>query len=430
MSENPSSRPPNLRWNFIALLVDYASFMLGLAFLNLNSVLPAFVQRFSDSAPLMGLVSTVWQGCWLLPQLPVAHLINDKPLKKPFMLTVSFTGRVILLALPVALWAGLGRYSTATLVLFFVCLGCFAAGDGTGSLAWFDIVAKTIPSRLRGRLFGWAQVVSGLGGIGIGALLGLILSHPKLPFPSNYALVFTLANIVIIPSTVALIALREPPGIVRDLAGETPPRGQWLKTLTSDKTFQLFVLSRILFGMGSLAVPFYVRHATSVLELPATIVGAFVTAQTVGSVGVSAMVSLTSRHWRPHRVARLGSAVAVIAPAMALAIQVTRSPVLIQLYPLVFAVIGITHSATTLGFFNYLMEIAPERTRPAYAGLSNTILGLLMVVPTLGGWLLEVTSYSALFIITAALLVLGFFLTLKLEPTESAIADVPTSQPC
>jgi MFS family permease len=67
----------------------------------------------------------------------------------------------------------------------------------------------------------------------------------------------------------------------------------------------------------------------------------------------------------------------------------------------VFVVLGITGSATILGWMNYVLELAPPGHRPTYMGLSNTLGGLLVLVPLLGGWLLEVTSYPVLFAASA-----------------------------
>jgi len=54
--------------------------------------------------------------------------------------------------------------------------------------------------------------------------------------------------------------------------------------------------------------------------------------------------------------------------------------------------------------------------RPAYIGLGNTIMGALTLVPMAGGWLLEATSYTVLFGVTAAMVATGFVLTFRLKP--------------
>ena len=413
MSDNPETLPPHHRWNFGAFLVDYVCFGVAFAFINPSSVLPAFVGQLTDSAPVIGLVGTVFTGGWLLPQLAVARLINDKPRKKPYMLA-GLSGRITFWVIALALAAGLARYPTAMLVLFFVCLGIFAASDGFASVAWFDIMARAIPLKQRGRLIGMGQVISGLAGMGVGALMRLILD--RRPFPNNYALLFTLAGVALVPSVIALVSIREPPP--EDVSPETNSRmqGNWLQLLFADLAFRRLMICRLLVGMMGLATSFYVVHAAGVLHLPQSVIGDFVIAQTVAGVVASVLLGLVGGRWGPRYVARIGSAAAVTGPLFALAAHLAGGGWLVQAYPFVYVALGVVNSAWMLGFFNYLLEIAPEGMRPAYVGLGNTIMGVLTLAPIVGGWLLEATSYTVLFGVTAAIVAAGFLFTLGLKP--------------
>jgi len=415
VSKNPEPLPPHYRWNFAAFLVDYVCFGIAFTFVNPSSVMPAFVRQLTASAPVIGLVGTVLNGGWLLPQLAAARLINDRPRKKPYMLA-GLGGRALFWVTALALGAGLARYSTPMLVLFFACLGLWAATDGVVSVAWFDIMARAIPLKRRGRLIGVAQVVSGLAGIGVGALVGLILE--RRPFPGNYALLFTLAGVALVPSVIALVSLREPPPEEASPPTNGRPKGHWLTPLVSDPAFRRLVICRLLVGMMGLAGSFYVVHAADVLHLPERVIGGFVIAQTVGGVVASAILSPISERWGPRYVARVGGAAAVVGPLFALAAHLAGGGWLAQTYPFVYATLGVTNSAWMLGFFNYLLEIAPEGMRPTYVGLGNTVMGVLALAPMVGGWLLEATSYTTLFGVTAAIVAAGFLFTLGLKPPQ------------
>ncbi len=417
MPKNPETLPPNYRWNFAAFLVDYVCFGIAFTFVNISSVMPAFVGQLTDSAPVIGLVDTVFRGGWLLPQLAAARVIRDKPRKKPYLLA-GLGGRITFWVTALALWAGLARNPAAMLILFFTGLGLFAASDGFTSVAWFDILARAIPLKRRGRLIGIGQVVSGLAGTGVGVFVGLVLD--RRPFPENYALLFALAGVVFIPSVIALVLIREP--APKDAGPETNGRdkGGWLKFLLADPAFRRLMVCRMLVGMMTLATPFYVVHAADVLHLPQSIIGDFVVAQTVTVVVVSAMLSLVVERWGPRYVIRIGSAVAATGPLFALVAHLAGGGWLVRAYPFVYVALGVINSAWMLGFFNYLLEIAPEGMRPAYIGLGNTIMGVLTLAPIAGGWLLEATSYPTLFGVTTMLVAIGFLLTLGLKPSWRA----------
>ncbi|MBE9508673.1 MAG: MFS transporter [Chloroflexi bacterium] len=413
MSKDSGALPPHYRWNFAMLLVDYTCFGVAFNLFSPNSVLPAFAGKLTDSDLLIGLVGAVFNGCWLLPQLATGRLINDKPRKKPYLLA-GLSGRVLFWVIALALGAGLARYPTAMLVLFLVCLGLWAASDGFASVAWFDIMARAIPLKRRGRLISVGQIISGLCGIGVGVLISLILEHR--PFPSDYALIFTLAGAALVPSAIALVLIREPPPEEAILQTENKPKDSWLQPLLTDPAFRRLMVCRILIGMIGLATPFYVKHAEKALLLPQSIVGYFVIAQTLAGVVTSAVLGRVSERRGPHVVARIGSAVAIMGPLFALAADLAGGGWLVRAYPFVYVALGVINSSWMLGFFNYLLEIAPEGKRSTYVGLGNTITGVLTLVPMAGGWLLKTTSYATLFGTTAALVAAGFLVTLGLKP--------------
>ncbi|MCX7682661.1 MAG: MFS transporter [Anaerolineae bacterium] len=421
MSKDSVPLPPHYRYNFIVFLVDYICFGIAFTFISLTSVAPALVSRLTTSAPLIGLISTVFSGGWLLPQLLVANLINDKPRKKPYMIA-ALSGRVTIWIVALALWSGLTDHPQAMLVLFFVCLALFATMDGMASVSWFDIMARAIPVHRRGRLVSVGQFVSGLVGIGVGGLVGLILE--RYPFPGNFALLFTLAGVALIPSTVALCLIREPLPAERRDPHPGGHKGRWLQILVKDVLFLRFMLARLLVGMLGLAGSFYVLHAEHVLHLPNSVIGSFVAAQTLAGTVATAGLGLVSERWGSRAVSSLAGLAATAGPLFALVVHQVGSGWLVRAYPFVFMMLGVVNSAWMLGFTNYLLEIAPEEIRPTYVGLSNTIAGVVMMfVPVAGGWLLEWSSYPVLFGVTTLLTALGFLATLTLKPRERVACE-------
>jgi len=400
-------------------MVDIICFVVAFTFTSLSSVMPSFVGQLTDSAPVIGLTEVVFRGGWLLPQLITDHFIGKKPRKKPY-LVAGLVGRIAFWGMALALWFGLDRYPTTMLILFFVGLGLFTVSDGFTSVAWFDILSRAIPPRRRGRLIGTSQFISGLAGAGIGVLVGQILQHQ--PFPNNYALLFTLTGISFIPSSVALILIREPEADPVALQENNREKGSWLKPLY-DSNFRRLVTSRLLVGLVTLATPFYVVHAERVLQLPGSIIGSFVTAETLARVGASVAFGFISERWGSRYIARIGSVAAFAGPLFALVIHLTGAPWLVRAYPIVFVALGVINNTWLLGFLNYLLDIAPKGMTTAYTSLSNTIMGVLTLAPWVGGLLLQATSYTTLFGLTAACVAGGFLLTLRLRPPQQAASE-------
>ena len=427
--------PPNYRWNFTALMTGTISFRTALTFINISTVMPALAGQLTDSAPVIGLIGTIISGGWLLPQLVVARLVRDKPRMKPYIL-MGAAGRITLVVIAVALWAGLARYPGAMLALYYASIGLFIATDAFASVPWFNFLARAIPLRQRGRLIGVSQVFTGIVGIGVGALVGLILGSPRLAFPNNYALLFALAAVSLIPSTIALTTLREPPAQRVSSRTTDQGRARWLGDVIRDPAFRGAVICRVLISMIDLTTPFYVGHASEVLHLPERVLGGFVIAQTIGGILAGATLGPVSERWGPHAVVRVGSAVVLIGPLFALLVHLVGGGWLGQGYPLIFGVLGILNAMGMLGFTNYILAIAPEEMRMDYVGLANTITGVVTIAPTLGGWLLEATSYTVLFGLAAALVGAGFAVSLTLapararsRPNQGAVSDSGASTP-
>jgi hypothetical protein len=79
-------------------------------------------------------------------------------------------------------------------------------------------------------------------------------------------------------------------------------------------------------------------------------------------------------------------------------------------YPALYVLLGMFEGSVLLGFFNFLLEIAPAGQRPTYIGLTNTVVGLLALMPVVGGWVLQATSYPVLFSLAAGLTLAGALL--------------------
>jgi MFS family permease len=414
------------RLNSVAFFADQAFFSIGFSFVDPSSVLPVFVDQFTDSAPVIGSVTTILTGGWLLPQL-IASRLTDERTRRRLYLVLPMLGRTSFWATALGLAAGLGGYPTAMLTLFFVAYGLFALADGFASVPWFDLLARAVPVSRRGRLLGTAQLAGSLGGAGAGALVSLVLASPRLGFPINYALIFTLASVLFLPSLVARTLIREPPPTtVRNVDAGDRDRGSLIATL-GDPVWRRVMACRLLVGMRAMATPFYVVHASREIGMSASVIGSFVAAGMLSRAAAAPLLGWVSERLGPRYVIGAGSVAAIAGPLFALVVDLAPNGGLTRAYPFIYVTLGIVQGSMVLGFLNYVMEIAPSELRPSYIGLTNTIMAVVMLAPILGGWLLEATSYSLLFAVTAAIVTSGFLVALTLEPAAATpLGDLPS----
>lgn len=417
------------RHNVVCLMVDFIAFGIAMAFINVSTVLPSFVNQMTDSEILVGLISTLMSGSWLLPQIIAANYLAGKPRKKPYLLVPAVLGRQVWWILAVILLLVGNREPALVLVCFFVSLVVFMGSDGLAALAWFDILNKSIPPARRGRVIGTSQIISGISGMGVGWLVGRILGATGPPFPHNYAFIFLLGGASLLASLAALVLIRE-----RVL--EPPPDSRMKESflhrlrdvLRNDRQFRLVTGVRLLFGLGGMIVPFYMIYGIDVLGLPSETVGLATSMQVLGTILTGVVLGYVQERSGSRLVVLCSAALGLSAPLMALLAQClflhgAALTLLPTIYIFVFVIIGMVNSSIMLGFLNFVMELAPPDENPTYVGLFNAFSGILLLNPLVGGWLLEVASYTVLFTLATAGAGLGLVLAFRLrEPRQQRTA--------
>jgi hypothetical protein len=68
----------SLRRNTTASLIDGGGFGAALGFIGYSTVLPTMALALTKSEPYVGLLTTLWSGMWLLPQLPAGRLAGRR----------------------------------------------------------------------------------------------------------------------------------------------------------------------------------------------------------------------------------------------------------------------------------------------------------------------------------------------------------------
>lgn len=398
-----SSSPRYDPFNFAAIIADYVLFGVALSLLGVSTVLPAFVRHFTDSAPVVGSVVAVWNGAWLIPQLIAAQTLAHRLYKKPALIFSGLIGRPAFLVIALALLAGAWTRPVLMIVLLMAGSLFFWITDAFCSIAWFDIIAKVVPSERRGRLFGLAQILSGLLALGVAAFVGFILGPAGPSFPNNYAWLFGLASLAALIGLGALALIREPPeSSPPDAAGWRVYLIQLRELVRGGSIFRRVIAARLLDGLSTLATPFFIVYAADVLGYGPETIGVFIAAQTIGGMIASLTMGALAERVGSGAVIRVAVAANLSGPLVALLTFPLRGASWLWVpYAWVFMAMGMANSSIMLGWMNYVLEIAPPGQRPTYTGLANTLTGLLIPVPILGGWLLQATSYPALFIAAA-----------------------------
>lgn len=411
------------RRNFLAIAGDFVFFGIGVSFANQTTVLPSFVATLTHSAPLIGLVSTLATGGWLLPQLFAANAIAGKPRRKASVLVPAAASRVLFLALGPLMLLLAPRRPVAALATFFTLYFFFYVLDGIASVSWLDIMGKCLAPGLRARLISVGQAGAGITGVGAGILVGIILSSRRLPYPSNYALLLFLCAVMLVLSVVSFAFMKEEPEQTgaRPLPWPDYFRRLW-QILRGDEDFRRAVIVQLLFSLTGVATPFYVIHGLGSLGFGELSVGIFTSAQVAGGVLSALFMGHVGERRGTRAVMRIWGGMSLATPLLALAVPLAAPllppDALMYVYAIVFVIVGAQANSVMAGFINYVLEFAPASDRAMYIGFANTASGISLFAPLIGGALLAATgSYPALFIAAAVGPLAGLALSLRLvEP--------------
>jgi len=417
-----ASKDPDLRRNFILLVLDGIFFAVGSAFYDSSTVLPAFASTLTDSKFIIGLVGSARMFGWFLPQLFVANLTESLRRRKPLVVANSLLQRFELVLMAAITYYLAGTNPRLALALFLPVFLLAALSEGVNGVPWTDVVADAIPAELRGRLFGYQMVIGGV----LAFLAGFLVRHilNTAPYPDRYAILFLCTAAGLLLSVLAFIGVREKPS-----PGPKRRQSVWsyFRSLPgvwrSSPDFVRLMKARFCMALIFLSQPFFVLHARQNLGVDVGAVGTYVSAHMVGLLVGSGLAGRLSDRVGNRVVVLMALLTAFLAPATALGLTALHlvgggvGAAAVAFYPVVYAFLGWTYGASWIGFTNFVIDMAPPAERPTFIGLLNTLVAPFAFLGAVGGAVASVLGYPAVFAVSAAFALVGILVAGRLpEP--------------
>jgi MFS family permease len=426
------AEPGEARRNFALCALNGALVQFANGLIDPSIVLTTWlVGRLTSSNLLLALVVPLGQGCWFLPQVFVSARIQRMRRKMPVYAVAAVIRVLVWTALSVMVW--LVDEPVYLLLGFFTLYAVAQMAAGPAGLAFFDIVAKTVPARRRGRLFATRLFVGGILALGASWVVTQVLGHPALPAPRDIALLLTIYSVMLIPSFALFFAVREPPGATIDervgVRKQLRRAGQLLR---KNSLYRRYTAVRLLLGLTGVALPFYSVYAKNVLGAAAGMAGIY--AATFG--GAKLLSNLAWGWLSDHKGNRLVMRLLIGGKGltMLLALVLVGAVSLLEFdgawlpylaLPLFF-LDGAMFPAGILSGSNFLTELVSDVERPIYLGLTNTLSGVVTLLSVLGGLLVDWLGYAGLFAAALALCVAGLALAAGLpEPRNESANGQP-----
>lgn len=337
-----------------------------------KTVLSWLVPVLGAPAGVTGLLVPVREAGSLLPQASLMPAVKAGSRRKGVWMAGGVGQALAVAGLATTAAALEGLLAGVALL---VCLAAFAVSRAAASIAYKDVLGRTVPKGQRGRVSGVASMASGVVAIAFG--LGLRAVGPaETAAPLAIALVG--AALLWVLAVLVFAGIDEPEGEVEAHAdGEEDGLALAWRLLRDDAPFRRFVRTRALLLVSALSPPFVVAMAGAGEEATLGGLGAFVVAQGLASlVGGRAWGGMADRSSRLTMTWAAGSAAAVTAAFLTVEPGLPAPWVHVGAYFL----LALAHEGARLGRKTYVTDMAEGDQRTSYVASANTAMGVLLLL--------------------------------------------------
>lgn len=387
--------------NFFKLGLSQTLTKLADELSSAKTVLPWVMTSVGAPPALLGFLVPIRESGSLLPQLVIAAAVRNRPKRKHLWALGGALQALALIAMGATVFSLRGRAAGASLIGLLVL---FSLARGLVSVASKDVTGKTIPKTRRGRLTGFTSAFSGILVLLLGGIMAALIQGE--PPPSILAGLLIGAALLWVLSAGIVGTVKESPGATE--GGDNAIREAFAKLslLKSDPAFRRFVWVRALLISTGLAAPFYVSLAREHSG------GGNLLALFVLASGLAA--ALSSGFWgrfsdRSSRsvlvtAAIMASSLGAIVFLLNLMGFLDRFP---WMAPLAFFFLAIAHSGIRVGRKTYLLDMASGIRRTDYVAVSNSVIGLVLLLGGAVGFLAPLIGSGGVLLVLSAVGFLG-----------------------
>lgn len=404
----------NLPTNYFLFLLSNTATKLGDTLSNPKTVLTWVMSFVNAPVYLISFIVPIRESGSMLPQIFLASIVKSKKQRKYIYVLGAILQFVSVLAMG---FITLFFNDAFAGWLLIVALIVFSFSRSLCSLSSKDVLGKTIPKKIRGKLKGYTVSISGV----LVLLAGLFMLY-KSKTDANiyfYSSVLFAASCMWLFAAFLFANIKEPNSEESSEKESFKDVLQRINLLRKDAHFRHFIIARSLLLCSALTAPFYILLAQKYIGKDLYLLGLFIVANGIASI-------LSAPFWG--RLADLSSknvmAFAVtIASLLGILVflliyfypSVARE---FYIYPIAFFILGIAHSGVRLGRKTYIVNMAEGNKRTDYVAVSNTIIGVILLITGGISALVSFISIEGVMLALSIFGLLGAFTSYRLKNVE------------
>ncbi len=398
--------------NFVKMIMALLLTKIGDALINPKVTLPWILQSLGAPMFLLGWLVPVREAGSLLPQLAIAGYIRTLPIRKWVWIIGGVLQAVALFAIAWSTFNLQGAIAGWCIIGF---LTVFSFSRGLTSVASKDVLGKTIPKNQRGRVNGVSTCGAGLITLVLAVIMVASVWFNWQASSGFYALSLAAAGVIWLLASAVFARIKEYPGETDRSKKGLSDTFQQLSLLKTDTAFRHFVLTRTLFLSTALSAPYYVILSQTEHGGKIWLLALFMFA--------GGLASFVSGPFWGHFSDRSSRQVMIISASLSAVTGVTLfishlffpglTSSLFWL-PLLYFVVCIAHDGVRIGRKTYLVDLADGNKRTSYVAISNTIIGVMLLIVSLLGALTSLLGITGLVLLFSAMTQTGVLMAIRL----------------
>ncbi len=373
--DRPVDAGASVAWNRWHIIAGQALQNAGDQVVKASTVLTWLLAALGSPAWAIGLLVPVRESGSMLPQAALTPWVRRRRQRK-WVWVAGAAGQAVSVA-AMAVTAAIATGATAG-VLILLELAAFALSRALTSIASKDVLGRAIPKGQRGDINGIATLVSGVVAVTIG--LGIRVWGGSEANADVLAWLLGAAALAWIAALAVYARIREP---VDDEPAPEPGEGWFGRTwtlLADDAPFRRFVIVRALLLVSALSPPFVVSLAAGQGGAGLSGLGPFVIASGLaGIIGGRPFGRLADRSSRTLMVGGAAAASAIILALLA-AERIEAVAGTSWLFIAAYFLLTVTHTGVRVARKTYVVDMATGDQRTEYVAVSNTAMGVLLLV--------------------------------------------------
>ena len=396
--------------NFFSYLLANLLNKISDELVSARVTLPWLFSVLGIPASFAGFLVPIREAGVLLPQLLVAAYVRHLPQRKVVWLTGALLSALALLLMALTAWQSGGVLAGW---LIIACLVIYSLARGLCSVSAKDVLGKTISKTRRGRLMGYSTALAGVVTLAVG--LAVIYEPFNQQSKPLLLLFIVVAAVLWLLALASFAAIIEPDGATEGGGNAISEAIRSMRLVVDDIPFRQYVISRSLFLSIALVIPFYVLLIQQNLQAQLSLLGWLIIANGLANILSAPLIGKLADHNSKLVMTVSAFTAGAIGVATWYLVNYTNGIGSTAVYLFIFFLVTLTHGAIRLGRKVYLVDMANSDNRSQYVAVSNTLIGIVMLVFGSIGIVADVLNVQSVILVLSVIALLAGLYTFRLQ---------------